>query len=474
MASTPPTPRSGGGKRLLLAITASLALVLSIGAGVGYRSYLWAQGQFPSVKSEPLPGGTEGAPPTIDPVCDQHACNYLLLGSDSRTGLSREDELISGTNADLGGEQRSDTIILVHVPAGEQKAVILSFPRDLWVDVPGRGMDKINSAFEGGLRGGGPDRVARTVEEFTGLNVNHFLYVNLAGFQGVVDALDGVDMCVPYPMQDPLTGLDIQAGCQRFDGRTALAYVRTRHQVCDAVPDFARIARQQQFLRALLAKMLAPGQITKLPGLVKPVAENLVKDSRFELADMYALVQTLGGISTGDAEFRSVPGVPSLLETPDFPSGISVVEPTPQADNLFEALREGRPLPANVGEEQSQTEISEANVSVVVYDKSGGDQAQTVVDVLGRSGFNNDAGLRPAADLSADVKGSAILFEKGNEARAQTAAKYFPELPLEQVPKGTLPTDVALVVTSGFDPDQVGSTEAPTDFSDCPQYAGAA
>src|SRR5918999_774598 len=116
----------------------------------------------------------------------------------------------------IGGENRSDTIILVHTEPDQRKAVFLSFPRDLWVEIPGRGMGKINTAFEGGIDGGGPQRVARVVKSVTGMQVHHVLYVDLAHFQQLVDALGGVDMCVPYPMYDELSLLDIPAGCQHF------------------------------------------------------------------------------------------------------------------------------------------------------------------------------------------------------------------------------------------------------------------
>ena len=173
--------------------------------------------------------------------------------------------------------------MLVHTDPRLQKAIVLSFPRDLWVDIPGRGIDKINSAFAGGLEGGGAQLVAKTVEELSGLKINHLLYVDLAGFQGIVDALGGVTMCIPTAMTDPLTGLDVQAGCQTLDGFQALAYVRTRHQPCDLIPDFARISRQQQFLRAVLNRLLSPSEIAKAPSLIRPVARNLVTTKGFDL-----------------------------------------------------------------------------------------------------------------------------------------------------------------------------------------------
>ena len=142
--------------------------------------------------------------------CDTQSCSYLLLGSDSREGLSKEEQIAFGTDEDIGGENRSDTIILVH---GAQAAAgrVPLVPSGPMGRGPGQGEGKINAAFEGGINGGGPEMVARTVKGLTGLRINHILYVDLARFQGLVDTLDGVDMCVPYPMQDPLTGLDIGA-----------------------------------------------------------------------------------------------------------------------------------------------------------------------------------------------------------------------------------------------------------------------
>jgi LCP family protein required for cell wall assembly len=466
-ATTPATPPGRDGRRLrvLLALTATVALLVGLVGGLGFGSLVWAQHKLNEhdVESRQDP---ETGEKIIGGPCVRRACNYLLLGSDSRTGLSHEDQVISGTNADLGGEQRADTIMLIHVDPDREQAVILSFPRDLWVPVPGHGMDKINSAFEGGVRGGGADLVARTVEDLTGLHINHFLYVDLAGFQGVVDALGGVRMCVPYPMQDVLTGLDVQAGCQEFDGGTALAFVRTRHQPCDAVPDFARIGRQQQFLRAVLTKLLSPSEVANLPGLVKPVASNVVKDSDFQILDIIELARQLQGVSTGAADFRAVPGQPELITPPEFPSGISVVSVTPQARELFRDLREGRSL-GDVGHELAQTAISEANIEAAVYDKNSDGGAHAVEKVLAEAGFNVAPGILPADELAADVKGSAILYGPGDEARAAVVAKYFSNLKMVEVDGGVLPGGaVAVHVTSGYRPAPVGTGGA-TAAPDC-------
>jgi LCP family protein required for cell wall assembly len=443
MLSEPDPPHQrhdvrGGLRRTLLASTATLSLFVSLVGGFGYKSYLEAQdavGHFPDVE----PSTTVSAGPTQEDFgpCVEDVCNYLLLGSDSRENLSKAEQVAFGTEQDIGGESRSDTIMLVHTDPRRDKAVILSFPRDLWVDIPGVGMGKINGAFSGGLNGGGPKLVTRTVESLTGLDVNHVLYVDLAGFQGVVDALGGVEMCVRYAMNDPLAGLDIKAGCQHFDGYTGLAYVRTRHQPCDTVPDFARISRQQQFLRAIINKILQPSELVRLPTLIKPVARNLVTDPGFKLADIIYLVGQLNGISSGQTEFRAVPGTATTIYPSEYPGGISVVMMDSQAREIFRALREGRPLPTDVGTELSQTQISEAAIGVGVFDHGSG-QAQAVLDLLGKSGFDISPGLQTYSSLGADLNGSAIIYKPGQQAMADVVATYLTNLPEVEAPRGVL------------------------------------
>ena len=156
-----------------------------------------------------------------------------------------------------------------------------------------------------------PALVASTVHDLTGLKINHVLYVDLAGFQGVIDTLGGVDMCISGEnvntpgyvesedggrddqrgllqgaghIVDPRTGLDMKPGCQRFPSDQALAYVRTRHLKCDsAAPDFYRIQRQQQFLRAVINRLLQPDQLAQLPLMIKPILSNLRRDDALKI-----------------------------------------------------------------------------------------------------------------------------------------------------------------------------------------------
>jgi LCP family protein required for cell wall assembly len=470
----PPAGRHPHVRRVLLASTAAVSAFVMLVSVVGMAAYFWASQKIrtfdmTTLVVEPSPGASPTAPGPADIAgkCDTQSCNYLLLGSDSREGLSREEQIAFGTDADIGGENRSDTIILVHTDPKQQEATFLSFPRDLWVEIPGKGMGKINAAFEGGVDGGGPVRVARTITNLTGLKVHHVLYVDLAGFQGLVDTLGGVDMCVPYPMVDPLTGLDIGAGCQHFDGATALAYVRTRHQVCDKIPDFARIGRQQQFLRAVISKLLAPSELLQLPSLVPRLVENFVVDEGLaNPAELVYLAGQLNGVNTGAADFRSVPTTTDgIYVNGQYLSIVRAIEPA--ASQLYEAIREGRSL-GELGTVLPQTPPSPANVEVDVYDRDSLGKAAAILETLTLGGFLVDPAPLDYGTFGQRVKGSAILFAPGEEAKADVVAQYVRGLELIPAPKAVMNgADVAVVIGMNYEPPSLEGSP-PQSSADCP------
>lgn len=447
----------------LLAASAAIAALVMVFSAVGMGAYFWTSQQVRTIPDPP--SGSDGTvgqdPEDIAGRCDDRACNYLLLGSDSRQGLTPEQQEQFGTDEDIGGENRSDTIILVHTDPDQERAIFLSFPRDLWVEIPGSGLGKINSAFSGGIDRGGAQLVARTVKSLTGMQIHHVMYVSLAGFEGLVDALGGVDMCVPFAMQDPLTSLDIPAGCQHFDGTTALAYVRTRHQPCDTIPDFARISRQQQFLRAVIAKLLSPAELVHLPDLVPELLANLVVDRGLNPAELVYLAGQLQGVGTENADFRAVPSVPAGIYDSDgtFLSIVRAIQP--DANELFRRIREGKPL-GDLGTELAQTAPSPANIVVSVVDRGAGSIASDVFDVLTDGGFNISPGIVGTDAIDPPTPGSIVLYRQGEEAMAKVVGAYFPNMDLVPAPRGTLPVgqDVAVVVTRGYEiPQPSGGTQ---------------
>lgn len=175
--------------------------------------------------------------------------NWLLVGSDSRTGMSEKDAERLGTGGDIGSS-RTDTIMLLHLPT-TGSATLISIPRDSYVQVPGYGYDKVNAAFAYG----GPKLLASTVEQATGLHIDRYAEIGMGGLANAVDAVGGVEICVKEAINDPLANLDVQPGCQKMDGVTGLGYVRTR---ATAQGDLDRVERQREFLAALMDKIASP------------------------------------------------------------------------------------------------------------------------------------------------------------------------------------------------------------------------
>ena len=237
------------------------------------------------------------------------ALNFLLVGSDSREGATEEELRLYGTEANSA--VLTDTIILVHLSPKRDKAVLVSFPRDSWVEIPGHGSSKINTAYGRGERarkGGGPALLIQTVEKLTGIFVDHYLEVRFGGFLKMVDALGGVDVCLPYAVQDKDAALDLPAGKSRVRGTQALAFVRARK--FDPRGDFGRIQRQQQFLGSMLRRATSAGILARPDRLYRfldTVAHNLTVDDKLGINDMRNLASKLRGLDPAKIVFVTVP-----------------------------------------------------------------------------------------------------------------------------------------------------------------------
>jgi LCP family protein required for cell wall assembly len=189
------------------------------------------------------------AAPSGQRPADQPGKTFLLVGSDSRAGLSKAEQRRLGTG-NTGG-QRTDTIMLVYVPLTGKPALI-SVPRDSYVDVPRNGKNRINAAYAFG----GPELLVQTVEQNTGLRIDGYMEVGFGGFVNVIDALDGIRMCLPNAIKDRDSHIDLPKGCQTLSGTEALGYVRMRK--ADPRGDFGRVERQREMLAAVAAKAVSP------------------------------------------------------------------------------------------------------------------------------------------------------------------------------------------------------------------------
>ncbi|MEU9080026.1 LCP family protein, partial [Kitasatospora sp. NPDC048538] len=266
--------------------------------------------------------------------------NILLIGSDDR----------SGSNATYGGEQgtqRSDTTILLHLAADRKHATAVSIPRDVMVSVPAcekpdgtrsrAGLMQFNWAFETG----GPACSIRTVEQLSGIRIDHYVILDFHGFKSMVDAIGGVEVCVPQPIHDKDAKLDLPAGRQTLHGEQALGYVRARESLGDG-SDTQRMGRQQQFLAALIRKVQSQGVLlnpARLWPLLDAATSSVKADGGLSsLGALYDLTQDLRGIPSADVVFLTAPRRPYRYDS-DRDEFVQ-----PQTTQLFTALRDDRPV----------------------------------------------------------------------------------------------------------------------------------
>jgi LCP family protein required for cell wall assembly len=188
------------------------------------------------------------ATPTGARPAAQKGTTYLLVGSDSRQGLTAGQKRRLGTGSAAG--RRTDTIMVLHTGSGPN--LLMSVPRDSIVSIPGHGTTKINAAYALG----GPRLLVRTIEADTGIRIDDYVEIGFSGFVDVVDAVGGVRICPKQRMQDRLANLDIKKGCQDVNGRVALGYARSRHT--SGLGDIARAQHQREVVSAVGAKAASP------------------------------------------------------------------------------------------------------------------------------------------------------------------------------------------------------------------------
>ncbi len=273
-------------------------------------------------------------------IADTAGTNWLLVGSDSREGLSwiQQKGLHTGGNF---GPPRADTIMVVHI-GNNGKATLISLPRDSWITLPqhksedgtmrGDYLNKINASYSIG----GPKLLVRTIERNTGLHIDHYMSVGLLGVRSLADAVGGVRLCPKQNYNDRDSGLKIKQGCRVVNGKTALAYVRMRH--ADPLGDIGRVQRQQEFIAAVLHKTLSPTVLLnplKVRGLGR-AAEDAVKVGEDEsLTDLGKFALAMRAIAKGTGRTMTVP----IADSNGFRAGQSVVLwDEAKAKRLFRSL----------------------------------------------------------------------------------------------------------------------------------------
>ncbi|EFL05004.1 LytR family transcriptional regulator [Streptomyces sp. AA4] len=363
----PPEPegRTGRVTRITRRVAIGLVSLLAL-SGTGY-AYVTKDKLQDNVATADILTPREGEPPA--PPADDGGTDILLVGSDARTdqqGNPLPLSMLKSLRTEDKGGINTDTIILLRIPKNGGKASAVSIPRDSWVDVPGRGKAKINSAYgvakaraeqEERAQGehdqakisrdsdaAGRRALVQTVQDLTQARIDHYAEVNLLGFYLITEAVGGVPVCLNHATSDKDSGANFRRGVQTVSGGEALSFVRQRKNLPNG--DLDRIKRQQAFLSSAMRKVLSAGTLTNpstLNSLMDAVHRSFVLDDSL---DVLEFAQQVKGVASGDLTFATIPVITTNGRSED---GQSIVEVDPAAVQKFVAGLAGRAAPAVTG-----------------------------------------------------------------------------------------------------------------------------
>jgi LCP family protein required for cell wall assembly len=391
------------GRRVAVAFVATCVLLVALWVAAWHE----VDAKVAQIRTVSFPEGllTEGG-------------NYLFVGSDTRAFVKNAADAEHFGSAETQTGQRSDTLMVAHIDPDGKTGVLVSFPRDLWVDIPDHGADKINAAFAFG----GPQLAVRTLKRNFDIPISHYLEVDFAGFRDIVNAIGSVPVYFPAPARDKYSGLAIKKkGCHNLDGDAALAYVRSRFYeyekhgewLEDPLSDLGRIRRQQYFIRTL-AQAAIHSILTHPLGasdLADKSVAALTRDKSLDTADLQKLVRAFK--STDPNAFPMT----TLAAEPGWRDGQSVLllddaEAAPALARLRGAAEAG-----------SQASVAPAAVRLTVENGSGvAHAAGSALDDLGADGFTVAA---PATDADrSDYEVTEVRYAPGGEEKARLVLAY--------------------------------------------------
>ncbi|MGK8521887.1 LCP family protein [Nocardia asteroides] len=403
--------------------------------------------------------------------------NFLIIGTDTRAGAN--GQVGAGSVADAEGA-RADTVMLVHIPQNRARVVAVSFPRDLDVSRPQcKGWDnnkpgyteetfspsmgdKLNAVYALG----GPKCLVATIQRLTGSSINHFIGVDFAGFQAMVDQIGGVEVCASKPLIDGELGTVLEnAGKQRINGEVALSYVRARHVYGEERSDYDRINRQQRFLASLLRGALSskvlfdPG---KLRGFADAFKEHTFVD-KVDPQDLITLGRSLQRVDAGTVTFLTIPTAGTTSYGNEIPRESDIKA-------IFNAIRDDQPLPGEkqtVPQEAPSTTApptppkyiaaNPGSISLAVL--NGSQQpgvAASAATKLGNQGFQ----IYTKDNFPSGSATTRVRYAPGYEAEAATVASAIPGATMEEA------DELGSIVQVVLGQDYTGVIRAPVPFGD--------
>ena len=299
------------------------------------------------------------------------AMNYLLVGSDTREGLSKAElkALRVGSVATAAGK-RSDTMLLVHISKARDKAVMISIPRDTFALIPehtsktGKLIPAVYSKINSSFNWGGAPLLIQTIEEMTELKIDHYIEINFAGFARIVDSIGGVEICTKKNINDPKSHLVLEAGVHTLNGIESLKYVRTRE--FDGMGDIGRMQRQQAFMSAVLRKATSAGVLLNpvtMASFINSALSAVTTDSELKNSDLIALAKQMKSLSTSSVRTLTVP----LSDLNYYSNGVTsaVLWDPVLAPQLWTRLREDQAVVDEVVASPSPSSTKSPSVEII-------------------------------------------------------------------------------------------------------------
>jgi LCP family protein required for cell wall assembly len=403
-------------KRLSLLGTMALCTALSVALLVASGSYWWRFHQF-NAQLNKIDISAVGHGNDIDGQ-DQ---NILVVGNDDRESATDAELAQLGTTRD-GGSLNTDTMMIIHVPASGAKATLISLPRDSYVEIPGFGMNKLNSAYvdafnaTGGTlsakRAAGGNLLIKTIQNLTGLSVDHYVQVDLLGFYRISNAVGGVPVNMCAAVREPNSGIDLPKGISNIEGTQALAFVRQRYGFPNGLGDLDRVQRQQYFLTAAFRKIASAGVLLKLQSLLNAIQKSIYVDAKLNLLD---LGRQLENLTADNIVGKTIP-TDGFADTEV--GSVIVVHPADVKtfiNNLIgtadTTLATARP-------------VAPSTVTVSVLNAGSGVNlaAASSAGTLRAQGFR----IATVGDAPAAAAATTIEYAAGMEAQAKTLGAYVP------------------------------------------------
>jgi LCP family protein required for cell wall assembly len=380
---------------------------------------------------------------------DIGSMNVLLVGSDTRQGKGNSAYQAGAGQVRVSG-QRSDTMMLVHIPSGGSPITVVSLPRDSWVYIPAwHGHPGFYQKLNVAIEVGGPQLLIATIEHLAGVQVNHFVQIDFAGFERMVNAIGGITVCTRTARHDPNSGDFLTAGVHHLNGRQALAFVRDRESF--ALQDITRMQDQQYFLSVMLKKVMSTGVLAnpiKLNSFLSALAASVTVDKNFSFDDLRNFALAMRHIGTKNVRFLTLPYTnPGFVE----PDGEDAVELDPAKDHAIFVNWNRAPGTAPHAKQGPATYTVTVAPSGVSLDVLNGSTvtglAHRAAAALTGAGFHVAAvGNAPSVG---NVTGSVVRYAPPQLAEARTVAAAVPGASLQQDPSLGSGT-VQLILGSGF------------------------